>query len=413
MRVAVGRRWQTCFDRPGQDPGRDYAAAMTEAEPIPWRVVTAAMAALLVGIGLARFAYAPLLPAVIAQGWFAPGAAAYLGAANLLGYLVGAVSARGLARRAGPRTVLRGAMLAASVSLAACSVPMPFAWFFGWRLLSGVVGGLLMILAPQAALAQAPAARRGLVGGLIVTGVGLGIAASGTLVPLLIRWGLTQAWLGLAAAGLVLTAFAWGAWPAGVQPAAAGGASRRFGAVCLSYGLCAIGLAPHMVFLVDFVARGQGRGLDAGSLAWIVFGVGALCGPVTAGRLVDRLGPELAYRMVMVGELLAVSLLLWPTGLAGLGVSALVGGLVVSGVTAAMLGRIGLRAGGDLAARQRGWTQATVAWAIGQAAGAYGMAWLYGQVGYGALFAAALAALVAAALVELAVVLTPAHRIAA
>lgn len=386
---------------------------MSQSDRMPWRVVTAAMAALLVGIGLARFAYAPLLPAVIGQGWFAPGAAAYLGAANLLGYLAGALAARGLARRVRPRIVLRGAMLAASVSLAACSVPMPFAWFFAWRLLSGIMGGLLMILAPQAALAQAPAARRGLAGGLIVTGVGLGIAASGTLVPLLIRWGLTQAWLGLAAAGLVLSVFAWGAWPAGVAPAAAGGVARRFGAVCLSYGLCAMGLAPHMVFLVDYVARGRGLGLDAGSLAWIVFGLGALCGPVTAGRLVDRLGPEAAFRLVMAGEAVAVALLLLPTGRAGLGASALIGGLVVSGITAAMLGRIGLRAGVDPAARQRGWTQATVAWAVGQAAGAYGMAWLYGQAGYPALFAAALAALAAAAAVELAVARNPAHRIAA
>ncbi len=386
---------------------------MNQADRMPWRVVTAAMAALLVGIGLARFAYAPLLPAVIAQGWFAPGAAAYLGAANLLGYLAGALAARGLARRAGPRTVLRGAMLAASVSLAACCVPMPFAWFFVWRLLSGFVGGLVMILAPQAALAQAPPARRGLVGGLIVTGVGLGIAASGTLVPLLIRWGLTQAWLGLAAAGLLLTVVTWGAWPAETQAVAAGGVARRFGAVCLSYGLCAMGLAPHMVFLVDYVARGQARGLDAGSLAWIVFGLGALCGPVTAGRLVDRLGPETAFRLVMAGEIVAVALLLLPTGLVGLAASALLGGLVVSGVTAAMLGRIGLRAGADPAARQRGWTQATVAWAVGQAAGAYGMAWLYGQVGYTALFIASLAALAGAVAVELAVAWTPAHRVAA
>ncbi len=383
---------------------------MTDAERMPWRVVTAAMAALLVGIGLARFAYAPLLPAVIAEGWFAPGAAAYLGAANLLGYLAGALAARGLARRAGARPVLRGAMLAACVSLAACSVPAPFIWFFGWRLLSGVVGGLIMIIAPSTALAQVPMGRRGLAGGLMVTGVGLGIAASGTLVPLLIRWGLTQAWLGLALAGLLLTAAVWRAWPAAVPDASVRGSAGRFGAVCLSYGLCAFGLAPHMVFLVDYVARGQGRGLAAGSLAWIVFGVGALCGPVTAGQIVDRAGPERAFRLVIAGEALAVTLLLLPSGLAGLGASALIGGLVVSGATAAMLGRIGLRAGNDPAARQRGWTQATVAWAIGQAAGTYAMAWLYGQAGYGALFVAALAALAGAVAVELAVSLIPAHR---
>ena len=383
------------------------------ADRMPWRAVTAAMAALLVGIGLARFAYTPLLPAVIAQGWFAPGAAAYLGAANLLGYLLGALSARAAARRLGSRWVIRGAMLAAAVSLAACSVPMPFPWFFAWRLLSGAVGGLVMILAPSVALGQVPAGRRGLAGGLIVTGVGIGIAASGTLVPLLIRWGLTEAWLGLSLAGLLLTAFAWGAWPTTAAPATTSGGTGRFGAVCLSYGLCAVGMAPHMVFLVDYVARGLGWGLSAGSLAWVVFGMGALCGPVTAGRLVDRLGPERAFRLVMAAETVAVALLLLPGSGITLAASALLGGLVVSGVTAAMLGRIGLRSGADPAARQRGWTQATVAWAVGQAAGTYGMAWLYGRTGYPALFAAALLALAGAVAVEFALAATSRHRVGA
>jgi MFS family permease len=241
---------------------------------MPWRLVVAAAAALLVGIGLARFAYAPLLPAVIAQGWFAPGAAAYLGAANLLGYLAGSLAARTVARRIGGRTALRGAMILATISLAACSGPMPFAWFFIWRLLSGTVGGLIMILAPSMALAQVPTPRRGLAGGIIVTGVGLGIAASGMLVPLMIRWGLTQAWLGLALVALVLTVFGWSAWPAVTPTSAVSGAARRFGGIYLSYGLCGVGLGPHMVFLVDFVARGLGRGLEAGSLAWVLFGGG-------------------------------------------------------------------------------------------------------------------------------------------
>ncbi len=386
---------------------------MAHPDPMPWRPVSAAMAALLAGIGLARFAYTPLLPVVIAQGWFAPGAAAYLGAANLLGYLGGAMAARAAVARCGTRPMLRGAMLAVAASLAACSVPMPFAWFFGWRLLSGIAGGVLMILAPSTALAEVPVSRRGLAGGLIITGVGLGIAASGSVVPLLIRWGLTQAWLGLAAASGALTLFAWRRWPGAPPPQAPGPASSagRFRAVCASYGLCAIGLAPHMVFLVDFVARGRGFGLAAGSLAWVLFGAGALCGPVVAGRMVDRAGPERAIRVVIGVEALAVLALLFPDPLA-IGASALFGGAIVSGITAVTLGRIGLRAGDDGAARQRGWTEATVAWAVGQAAGAYGMAWLFTVAGsYRPLFVAALSALAAAAAVELVLALQPSRRI--
>ena len=147
---------------------------------MPWRPVVAALSALLVGIGFARFAYAPLLPVLIAQAWFDPAAAAYLGAANLLGYLAGALAARPLAARVAMPWVIRLAMLASAASLAACCTKAPFAWFFAWRLLSGITGGLLMILAPSCVLAHVAPERRGLAGGLIVTGVGLGIAASGT-----------------------------------------------------------------------------------------------------------------------------------------------------------------------------------------------------------------------------------------
>ena len=50
----------------------------------------AGWAALFSGLGLARFAFTPLLPAMIEAGWFSPGGGAAQGAANLAGYLLGA-----------------------------------------------------------------------------------------------------------------------------------------------------------------------------------------------------------------------------------------------------------------------------------------------------------------------------------
>lgn len=64
----------------------------------PWRATLAGFCASLVGIGLARFAYTPLLPAIVDAHWFTAASAAYLGAANLAGYLAGALMARSAAR---------------------------------------------------------------------------------------------------------------------------------------------------------------------------------------------------------------------------------------------------------------------------------------------------------------------------
>ena len=61
-------------------------AATTKAlEVNATRATLCACCATLLGVGLGRFAYTPLIPALIAAHWFTPGAAAYLGAANLVG----------------------------------------------------------------------------------------------------------------------------------------------------------------------------------------------------------------------------------------------------------------------------------------------------------------------------------------
>jgi MFS family permease len=187
-----------------------------------WRPVTAGLCAVLIGIGLGRFAYTPLIPALIGEGWFAPSGAAYLGAANLAGYLAGAVSARWLARHIPLVFLLRAALLVATAAFFACSFPAGFAWFFVWRFAAGLTGGVLMAVGAPASVAAAPPARRGLAGGVVFTGVGLGIALSGTLVPLLLREGLTAAWIGLGLLSLVLTATAWNGWSAKGLPTAAG-----------------------------------------------------------------------------------------------------------------------------------------------------------------------------------------------
>jgi predicted MFS family arabinose efflux permease len=357
-----------------------------------------------VAIGLARFAYAPLLPVLIAAGWFSPGDAAYLGAANLAGYLLGAAFGRNAAARLGMRPVLRGMMIAVTLSLAGCAGPFPFAWFFVCRLVSGIAGGALMVLGASAALALVPAERRGLAGGVIFTGVGLGIAFSGTVLPLLLRMGLTVSWLSLAAIALLLTVAVWREWPVAMPPVPPGLAappSARLWAFYTSYGLSAFGLVPHMVFLVDYVVRGLGQSIAVGAAQWVLFGIGAVCGPVLAGRLADRLSFALVFRLVMVIDAVCVAALSLFANLWLVGVSALLVGATVSAISAVGIGRVHQLAGPDPRARVAGWSRATIAWALGQAAAAYGFAFIYARTGhYGLLFGIAAAAIVLALAVD-------------
>jgi predicted MFS family arabinose efflux permease len=376
-----------------------------------WRAIVAGLCASLVGIGLARFAYTPLIPALIAAGWFAPAAAAYLGAANLAGYLAGALLARRMAQHASAGVVLRVNMLLATAAFFACAVPLPFWWFFIWRFAAGAAGGALMVLAAPTVLAHVPPARRGLAGGVIFTGVGLGIAASGTLVPLLLRAGLSATWCGLGALALVLTVLAWGGWPAArtsTVPSLERQHRSRFGpalkALYVEYALNAVALVPHMVFLVDFVARGLERGIDVGSHYWVLFGLGAVTGPLITGHVADRIGFTRALRLAFVVQAVAVAVPVITVSAAALIFSSLVVGAMVPGVVALVLGRVHELTPHDDQERQAGWSFATTAFALGQAAAAYGFSFLFAHTGggYTALFALGAAALVLALAIDLA-----------
>ncbi|MBX9701035.1 MAG: YbfB/YjiJ family MFS transporter, partial [Acetobacteraceae bacterium] len=96
----------------------------------------------------------PLFPAMVAAGWVDGGEAGLLGAAALLGYLIGILAGRAAGQRLGVPRTLDAGMALVVVSLAACAWNGGFWWFMPWRTLAGVGGGLLMALAGPATQAS-------------------------------------------------------------------------------------------------------------------------------------------------------------------------------------------------------------------------------------------------------------------
>ncbi|HEY9132033.1 MAG TPA: YbfB/YjiJ family MFS transporter [Dyella sp.] len=382
----------------------------TPLQPVrTWRAILCAFCASLIGIGLARFAYTPLLPAIVDAHWFAPSAAAYLGAANLAGYLAGALLGRPMAARLSQGITLRAMMVLATVACLACIYPLGFVWFFVWRAASGLAGGALMVLAAPAVLPHVPASRRGVAGGIIFMGIGVGIVVSGTLVPLLLQQGLRQAWLGLGGLSLVLTAIAWRGWPNDAMAGATAvshnhspslGALR---ALYVEYALNAAGWVPHMIFLVDFIAHGLGKGVQIGSEYWVLFGIGATAGPIVAGYLADRAGFAAALRLAFLLEAGAVAIPALGLGQAWLIVSSLVVGSFVTGTVPLMLGRIGELLPHHPAQQKAAWGTATVFFALCQAAAAYGLSFAFIKSGgnYTLLFAIGTGAMIVALAIDL------------
>lgn len=380
----------------------------TSTQRASWLPIWAGLCASLVGIGLARFAYTPLVPALIEAHWFSSNVVVYLGAANLVGYLAGALFGRPLAARWSAPGVLRVMMLLVSLAFLACAWPVSVAWFFAWRLLSGVAGGAIMVLAASAILPHVAVRRRGLASGAIFLGIGLGIAGAASLVPWLLGLGLRQTWLGLAAVSLLLSLSSWAGWPARQgqhptppRPAAVAG-SRAIVVLFGQYALMATALVAPMMFLVDYVSRGLGAGTHAGAVIWGLYGLGAIAGPVLYGLLADHWGARAGIRLVLLVQLLALGVLLASRDLRLLSVAALLIGSFPPGIVPLALARVHQLVD-DHALQNATWSRATVSFASFQALAGYAYSALFNASGghYGLLFGVAAGAVVLALLADL------------
>ncbi|AWA38998.1 MFS transporter [Pseudomonas fluorescens] len=381
-----------------------------------WLAIFAGLCASLVSIGLARFAYTPLIPSLIQAQWFSAHDVVYLGAANLVGYLIGALLGRPLARRLTQRNALRLMMLAVTVAFFACAYPVSVSWYFGWRLLSGIAGGAIMVLVAATVLPHVPAARKGLASGAIFLGIGLGIAGSGTIVPLLLGLGLQATWLGLGALSLALTALSWFGWPSELPHATTATAQVEPveptpPAVYLlfaQYAFMAAGLVPAMVFLVDYVARGLGAGAHVGALIWVMYGLGAIVGPVSYGFLADHLGARTGIRLVLVVQAITLGLLAVSHSFLALALLAVVLGSFPPGIVPLALARVHELVP-DHHRQQVAWSRATVSFATFQALAGFAYSALFNATGgqHVLLFVIAGGAILIALILEYAMKLLP------
>ena len=358
----------------------------------PFWSILSGICATMTGIGLQRFAYAPLLPAMVQEGVLSGGQGGVLGAFNLGGYLLGAASAPAVGRALTLPWALRGGMLVASLAFAFCALPGGLWWLAPFRLLAGFAGGVLMVLAGPAVQAVVAPAMRGLAAGLVFAGVGAGIITGALLVPAVLRAGLPEAWLALSALGFCLTALSWRLWPnVSAPPAMRLPRIRgRTGWLVLSYASAAVAQTAHMVWWPDFVARGLGRGTEVGAAFWVLYGAAAMSGPAVFGRLADRIGSGRALRVLMGLQVAAMAAPLIDQRTATLALSAVLAGGTAIGSTALTLTRAREVAGAEVSGV---WRVSTASFGLAQTLTGFAMAALYAATGgHMAIFALAFAA---------------------
>jgi len=330
------------------------------------------------GNGLARFAYVPLFPAMIVAGWVDGAEAGTLGAVTLLGAVVGTVAGRRAALRLGVPRLLDVGMCMLVLSMLACAWNAGFWWLACWRGLAGVGGGLLMAIAGPAAVAAAPKAERGFVGGIVIAGVGLGIAGGALAVPIFLFIGdVAAAWAGLATIVALLWVAARQSWPRVALPELPSAAHENGSMLIATYALHSAGMVPPMVYLSDLAVRGHHFGVQAGSLIWFVFGSVGVAGGIMTGRLVDRAGSTPVLKGLLELQVVALALCLLPFAVLIVPAAALAGFAAV-GITTAALAHA-QKIAGDRA--QILWVQCTAVFSVTQAITGFVLAGIFAASG--------------------------------
>jgi len=269
-------------------------------QPTPlWVVIGLAMGPT-VAIGLARFAYALLLPPMRAEFGWSYAAAGALNTSNAAGYLAGALVAAAIGRIFGDKRVFAVGLLLTTLSVGASGVTASYTLQLTLRFIAGFTGALAFVagagLTAAAAKGGAPSRAPTLLG-IYFAGGGLGVTMSALAVPPLISLaGWRGGWLALGALSLVATLFARAALGSTPETASIagsegrGGWSARFLAPKLvAYCLFGAGYIAYATFIIAYLKSSEQLPSAVVSAFWAVLGLSSIAAAFAWGPVLGRL----------------------------------------------------------------------------------------------------------------------------
>lgn len=288
-----------------------------------------------VALGIARFGYGLLVPAMQTDLGWSYSQAGLANAANAFGYLLGAVLSAAAIARFGARATAIVALVTTIATTAATGLVETFWAVCVLRFLPGLAGAFVFVAGGVMAtrLAAAWPLQRGLLIGLFYVGPGVGMALAGLLLPVLVdaqpelwRWGWAAA--AAMAAGLApLFLLAARRLPLPAPPTLSADGrvgGRRFAPALASYFIYALGMIGYLTFVVaNLIANGASAAVV--TAFWVCLAVSTFPGPWLWQRLLDRADD---------GRAMAVQ-----SGLMAAGVGfAVAGGLVGAFISAVLVG---------------------------------------------------------------------------
>ncbi|MFK8984912.1 YbfB/YjiJ family MFS transporter [Acinetobacter seifertii] len=243
------------------------------------------------GIGVFRFSYTALMPIMIVQYGWTHDFASFLGSANLLGYLLGALLALFSIKEKSIPILIVSSAVVGSLSLLCCAfIHMPLVWFVFWRTISGIAGGLLMILAPSFAMKNIAMSQRLKVNFLGFSGIGVGVLSATIIIPLLKNMPVQYVWSIFAAlsifGSLVLFQLLKHQPQQSVQTTRHLPQSIKHSGlglvIIIAYMCSAFAYIPHSLFWMDYLSGTLHFPLQQRNLFWVLYGIGSCIGAFVA-----------------------------------------------------------------------------------------------------------------------------------
>ncbi len=316
-----GRRHGVRCSASGPDPddgtGREHPftchhRAVRRINTATWFAV-AGFAALAVAMGIGRFAYTPILPAMIEAGELSPATGGLVASANFAGYLVGALLAAVPAVVAVRRRWLLIALIASAATTASVGLVRGVELFAALRFVGGMASAFVLVFASAIVLERLAAEHRPGLSALHFAGVGVGIALSSLLITALADAGAnwSELWLGaglLAFVGAAAAALAFIREPSvsrrGLPPARPNTKPKLPGLV-LAYGLFGFGYVITATFIVVLV-RDMEAVRPLGGLVWLLVGLAAVPSVALWTTLGLRFGRRPAFALACLLEAVGV-----------------------------------------------------------------------------------------------------------
>ena len=272
----------------------------------------------LVAMGMARFAYALLLPPMRADLQWTYTEAGAMNTANAVGYLTGAIGSAWIVSRVRLRLLFLIGIVLTAASVLACATTTSFALLAWLRLLGGGCGAITFVTGAALVMhagAHLAVGRATLMLGIYVAGGGIGIAVSGiVLPPVLAGFDWRAGWLALGVVSLVAlvpAALATRRIGDGARPTIADSVAwpwRRLTALAVAYGLFGLGYVGYTTFIVALLQLRLGPGVVV--VFWIVLGLAGAASTAAWTPLLGRFrggrGLSLLLALAAVGGVVPV-----------------------------------------------------------------------------------------------------------